>query len=131
MQHALLWIKSDGVEQLPHGSLAAGPSTYYAEISLGQSDSGIGITLAPDATIIGTADVEATDFPFDSNVAATSTYSTADDYWKATTLTQRVINAASTATGWEAFAATAKRYRVKLVVTTAGRCPGFAITKRG
>lgn len=131
MQHALLWIKSDGTEQLAHGSLAAGPSTYYAELAIGQRDSGLGVTLAPSATIIGTADLESSDWPYDPNVAATSTYSTADDYWKSTGLVQRVINAASTATGWEAVACTARRYRVKLVVTTAGACPGMAITKRG
>lgn len=129
MQHALLWIKSDGTEQYPYKSLAA--ATYYAEAALGQSDSGIGITLAPDATCIATADVESSDFPYDPNVAATSTWSTADDYWKPTGLTQKVINAASTAAGWEAFACQARRYRVKLVVATAGRCPGMAITKRG
>lgn len=129
MQHALLWIADDGTEQLPHGVLAV--DTYYAELSLGQLDSGFGVTLSPDASIIGTADVESTDWPLDPDVAATTTYTTSNDYWKATTLTQRVINAASVATGWEAFAATAKRYRVKLVVTTQGRCPGMAITKRG
>ena len=99
--------------------------------SQGLLDSGLGITLAPDATIVGTADVESTDFPQDDSVAATSTYSTADDYWKATSAPQRVINAASTATGWELLGATARRYRVKLVVTTAGRCPGFASPMRG
>lgn len=131
MQHALLWVKSDGTEQLPHGSLAAGPSTYYAAVCVGSLDSGVGITLAPDASIIGTADVESTDWPLDDTVAATSIYSTADDYWKPTGLTQRVINAASTATGWEAFSCVARRYRVKLVVTTGGRCPGTVTTKRG
>lgn len=129
MKHSLLWIKSDGTEQLPGGSLAAG--TYYAELALGHREGGLGVTLAPDATIIGTADMEATDWDYDPNVAATSTWSTADDYWKATNLTQRVINAASTATGWEAVAAEARRYRVKLVVSTGGRCPGMAITKKG
>ena len=129
MQHALLWINSDGVEQLPHGSL--GVATYYAECALDQQSSGLGITLAPDTAIIGTADVESTDWPLDDTVAATTTWSTANDYWKATTLTQRVINAASVATGWEAFACQAKRYRVKLVVTTGGRCPGMCISKRG
>lgn len=131
MRSTLNWIKSDGTEQLKGGSLAAGPSTYYAELPNGWMDSGFGVTLAPDATIVGTADVESTDFPFDGLVAATTTYSTADDVWKATGLTQRVINAASTATGWEVIAASALRYRVKLVVTTAGRCPGYATTKRG
>lgn len=132
MQHALLWIKSDGTEQLPHGPLSsAGGGVYYAELAVGHRDSGLGVTLAPDATIIGTADVESSDWPYDPNVAATSTWSTANDYWKATGLTQRVINAASAATGWEAFACMARRYRVKLTVTTTGVCPGFAITKRG
>lgn len=129
MRHSLLWIKSTGVEQLPNGPLAAG--TYYAEVALGWTDSGFGVTLAPDATIIGTADVESTDFELDNLIAATTTWSTADDYWKSTGATQRVINAASTATGWEFIATTARRYRVKLVVTTGGRCPGSATTKRG
>lgn len=129
MQHALLWIADDGTEQLPHGSLVV--DTYYAELALGQTDSGFGVTLAPDAAIIGTADVESCDFPYDPTVAATSTWTASNDYWKATGLTQRIINAASVATGWEAIAATARRYRVKLVVTTGGRCPGMAITKRG
>ena len=129
MQHALNWIADDGTEQLPHGNLAV--DTYYAELALDQQSSGLGVTLAPDASIIGTADVEATDWPLDDTVAATSTWSTANDYWKATSLTQRVINAASVATGWEAFACQARRYRVKLVVTTQGRCPGMCISKRG
>lgn len=129
MRHDLLWIADDGTEQLPHGVLAV--DTYYAELGLGQLDSGFGITLAPDANIIGTADVESTDWPLDDTVAATSTWTTSNDYWKATSLAQRVINAASVATGWEAFAATARRYRVKLVVTTQGRCPGTVTTKRG
>lgn len=131
MKHSLLWIKSDGTEQLPGGSLAAGPATYYAELALGQRDGGFGVTLAPGATTIATADIESTDWDYDPNVVATSTWSTADDYWKPTNATQRVINAASTATGWEQVAAEARRYRVKLVVSTAGTCPGMAITKRG
>ena len=132
MKHSLLWIKSDGVEQLDHGSLSsAGGGVYYGELALGHRDGGIGVTLAPDATIIATADVESTDFPYDPNVAATSTWSSSDDYWRPTGLTQRVINAASTATGWDIVAASARRYRVKLVVATSGRCPAMAITKRG
>lgn len=132
MNHALLWTKSDGTEQTEGATLASGGGgTYYAPISLHEMDSGFGITLAPDATIVATADVESTDFPYDPNVAATMIYSTADDYWKATSLTQRVINAASTATGWEAFGATALRYRVKLVVSTSGKCAGQVTTKRG
>lgn len=129
MQHALLWISDSGTEQLPHGVLAV--DTYYAELAVGQQSSGFGVTLAPDADIIGTADVESSDWPLDDTVAATTTWTTANDYWKATGLTQRVINAASDATGWEVTAATARRYRVKLVVTTQGRCPGMAIGKRG
>lgn len=129
MQNALLWFKSDGTEQVPHASLAVG--TYYAEVPLNQQSSGIGITLAPDTAIIGTADLESTDWPEDTSVAATSTYTTANDYWKSTGVTQRVINAASVATGWEVTAAVALRYRVKLDVTTGGRCPGMATTKAG
>lgn len=119
----LRWYKSDGTEQDEGALLAAG--TYYAKAPVGSGDSGAGVTLAPDTAIIGTADLESTDF------SAASLYSNSDDYWKPTGLVQRVINAASTATGWEAYAVTASRYRVKLVVTTQGRCPGRATSKRG
>lgn len=118
----LRWYKSDGTEQAEAAALAAG--TYYGKIPVGRADSGLGVTLAPDASIIGTADVESTD-------SSASIYDATDNYWKATSATQRVINASSTATGWEAIACTAARYRVKLVVTTQGRCPGTATSKRG
>ena len=132
MHYALKWIKSDGTEQLDNKSLAA--ATYYAEVNIGNLDSRFSITLAPDASIIATASLESTDFdPTDALAATTaSTYSTADDYWidQTTALGALTINAASTACGWQVVSAVSLRYRVKLIVATAGKCPGRVTAKK-
>jgi hypothetical protein len=121
MQHALLWIKSDGVEQYPHKSLAAGPATYYAEVSKSLLGSHFSVTLKWDATAVVTFTIEATD-----DKDATSFAAVGSSGWVAKPGYGSVVVPGGSASSdtFEISGATATRYRVKAGVTTAGVITG-------
>lgn len=121
MRHALLWIKSDGVEQYPSKSLAAGPATYYAEVSKSVLASHFSVTLEWDATAVVTFTIETT------NDRDANTYdAVGSSGWVAKAAYGSIVVPGGSASSdtFEISGATAGRYRVKAVVTTAGIITG-------
>lgn len=118
------WFLSDGTPQDTGEQLAAG--TYYAEIPLGRAHA-FAASLVYDAALIATATLEAADTPpaVGSAYAAVGT----SGWGTRTGLGSLTINAAAGSQAFEVADAESARYRVKLVVATAGICTPYVTVK--